>query len=232
MKHGKKYRAALEKIGDPNVEHGLEDAITIVAGATTTKFDPTVEIHITTGCDPKQADEVVRTTLMLPNGTGKSPKVAVFAEEAKQKEAKSAGADIVGGEELIETVGKGKIDFELAVCTPDMMKHLAKAAKVLGPKGLMPSPKNGTVTDDVKKAVEQIKKGRVELKMDSEGNIHSILGKVSFGTKKLLENARALLKTAKENKPSGVKGKYINTLHLSTSMGPGIKVEVQSAMSE
>jgi large subunit ribosomal protein L1 len=229
-KHGKNYRAALEKLGNLDTEHSLAEGLKLAKETSTTKFDGTVEIHIITNCDPKQADQMVRATKVLPHGTGKSKRVAVFADDAKQKEAKAAGADVVGGQELIDEVLKGNIDFETAVATPDMMKLLAKAAKVLGPKGLMPSPKSGTVTPDVAKAVDEIKKGKIELKLDKQGIIHSVVGKVSFSEANLLENAKALIATLKDAKPGGVKGAFLKSASLSTSMGPGIKLDMASVM--
>src|SRR6185295_4245629 len=215
--HGKKYRALLEKLGDTLTPRSLEEAVSAIKAASPTKFDATVEVHIRTGCDPKQADEMIRAITVLPHGTGKSPKIAVFAEESKHKEAKAAGADIVGGEDLIAEVIKGKIDFEVAIATPEMMKSLAKAAKVLGPKGLMPSPKSGTVTDNITAAVEDVKKGKIELKLDKDGNVHSVLGKVSFAEKDLLENAKAFFKVLKDAKPSGIKSIYLQTITLTTT---------------
>lgn len=229
---GKNYRAALEKIGSPDAEHSLVEAISLAKQTSLVKFDATVEIHVKTSCDPKYADQIVRATTVLPHGTGRSKKIAVFANDAQQKEATSAGADVVGGEDLIAEVLKGNINFEVAVATPEMMKLLAKAAKILGPKGLMPSPKSGTVTDDVSKAVEEIKKGKVEIKLDKQGIVHSVLGKVSFSEANLAENAKTWMKVLKEAKPSGTKGSYIHAIYLSTSMGPSIQVSVASALEE
>ncbi|MBI5414303.1 50S ribosomal protein L1 [Candidatus Peregrinibacteria bacterium] len=230
-KHGKKYRAALEKIGDPNKARSLPEAVNLIKTTSPTKFDATIEIHLRTGCDPKQADEMVRAVLVLPHGTGKSKRIAVFGDATEQEKAKKAGAEVVGGEELITKVEKGNIDFEVAIATPEMMKKLAKAAKVLGPKGLMPSPKSGTVTTDVTKAVEEIKKGKIEFKLDKQSLIHSILGKTSFSESAILENLKAFLKALKEAKPSGVKGTYIESMYLTTSMGPSVALNISEAMS-
>ncbi len=230
--HGKKYRSALEKLGGEGVEHTLADAVKLVKETSSTKFDSTIEIHIRTGCDPKYADQLVRATLVLPNGTGKTKKIAVFTDDSHHKEAKAAGADIVGGEELIDEVAKGKIDFELAIATPDMMKSMAKIAKILGPKGLMPSPKSGTVTTDITKTLEEVKKGKIEFKIDKQGIIHTILGKASFDYDKLLENTTAFFKALKDARPAGIKGQYLYTITLKSTMGPGIRVLVNDAMGQ
>lgn len=222
----------LEKVGDPTTEHSLADGIALVVATSPTKFDATIEVHIRTSCNPKHADQIVRASIVLPHGTGKTKKIAVFAEGAEAKAAKDAGADVVGGEELVEKVLKGNIDFEIAISTPDMMKKLAKAAKVLGPKGLMPSPKSGTVTEDVAKAIDELKKGKIEFKTDKQGIIHSVLGKVSFGEKKILENAEAFLSAVKDAKPSGVKGTYLQKISLCTSMGPSITLSTSSEGTE
>jgi large subunit ribosomal protein L1 len=223
-KHGKKYRKAQELI-DAEKLYSLDEAVALVKKTATTSFDATVEVHILTGANVKHADQIVRATVTLPAGTGKTKKIAVFCADDKAEEAKKAGADVVGADELIEKVQKGEIDFEVAIATPDMMKSLAKVARVLGPKGLMPSPKSGTVTTDIAKAVEELKKGKIEFRTDKTGIIHSILGKASFTEKDLVENAKTLFKSITDNKPSGVKGTYIRTVSISSSMGPGINID-------
>jgi large subunit ribosomal protein L1 len=189
------------------------------------KFDETVEIAFRLGVDPRKADQLVRGTVSLPHGTGKSVRVAVFAQGPKATEAREAGADVVGGEELVEEVMKGSIDFEAAVATPDMMAAVGKAGRVLGPRGLMPNPKTGTVTNDITKAVSDIKGGKIEYKTDRVGNVHAILGKKSFGEQQLLENYLTVVEEVLRAKPSAAKGKYVISLTVSTTMGPGISID-------
>lgn len=230
MSHGKKYRIAAEKVSAAGKqEFSLDEAIALLLETNTTKFDATAEIHVTTGCDPRHADQIVRATIVLPNGTGKTLRVGVFCEEAKIESAKAAGADIAGGDSFIEEVLKGTIDFDIAIATPGMMKNMAKVARVLGPKGLMPSPKSGSVTDDIEKAISELKKGKIEFKTDKTGIIHSVFGKVSFGAKKLEENFKALFRAALDAKPAGVKNSYIKSITIATTMGPGIKVSLSDA---
>lgn len=228
-KYGKKYNAVLEKIGDKNLPRSLSESLDLLLESGVTKFDSTAEIHVRTNCDPRHADQIVRSTIVLPEGTGKSVRVAVFCEEDKAQSVKDAGAEVVGGEELIAEVIKGNIDFDVAIAEPSMMKSLAKAARVLGPKGLMPSPKAGTVTPNLTDAVEELKKGKIEFRTDKTGIIHSIFGKISFGKDKLENNFKALFNAILEAKPSGVKGAYITGISISSTMGPGISVDVSSA---
>lgn len=225
-KTGKKYQAALEKLGNSEELQSIETAITKIKSLNTSSFDETMEIHVKTNCNPKHADQIVRSTVILPNGTGKSVTVAVFSDdEAKIEEAKKAGADITGGDDLIAEVTKGNINFDIALSTPAFMKSLAKAARILGPKGLMPSPKAGTVTQNIGQSVEELKKGKIEFKTDKQGIIHSIFGKKSFSQENLVENIKTLLSSIKEAKPSGVKGAYVTKVTLTSTMSPGVNID-------
>lgn len=227
MKRSKNYLKQAKNIEEKKL-YNIEDAIELVKNTSKTKFDGSVEVHIRLGINTKQSEQQIRSTTTLPYGTGKTIKVAVFAQGDKQKEAKEAGADIVGGNELIEEIQKsGKCDFSVAVATPDIMKDLARIAKVLGPRGLMPSPKNETVTIDVKKAVEELKKGKITLKNDDTGNLHQIIGKTSFKKEHLVENFNALIEAVKKNRPAKVRGNFIKNVSISSTMGPGIKVAVE-----
>ncbi len=204
----------------------ITDAISSVKKSASAKFDESVEVHVRLAIDPKKSDQQVRGVAELPHGTGKKTVVAVFSE-SKKKEAEEAGADIVGGEELVKKIGSsGKIDADAAIATPEMMPKLAKIAKILGPKGLMPNPKTKTVTQDVKQAVESLKKGRVDFKNDNTGNIHQIIGKVSFKKEKLEENLKALLDVLQKTKPEAVKGKFIKSVSVCSTMGKGVKVSI------
>lgn len=225
-KKSKRYNESLAKIDKEN-QYPIEEAIALAKETSTTKFDASIELHIRLGTDPKKSDQQIRTTAKLPHGTGKKITIAVIAEEADQKDAKAAGAKIVGGEELIEKIAKTKkTDFDILITTPDMMKKLAKVASILGPKGIMPSPKNETLTPNIKKAVEELGKGKISFKTDDTSNIHISIGKVSFDDKKLLENYNAFMGTLRKVKPSTLKGTFINNISVSSSMGPGIKVQV------
>ncbi len=224
---GKRY-AALVKDLDLAKLNTLEDAAAVVKKCATAKFDETVELHVRLGVDPKQADQQVRGTVGLPNGLGKSKKVAVVVRGDKQKDAKAAGADIVGAEDLVDQIAKGFTDFEVLVATPDMMKDLSKLGKVLGPKGLMPNPKSGTVTMDVAKTVKELKAGRVEYKVDDYGIIHVPVGKASFSPDKIAGNARTVLEAITKAKPAAAKGIYMMSITLTSSMGPGVKVDHNS----
>ena len=228
---GKNYRAALEKI-DPEAFYSLEDAIKLAKETSTTKFDSSVEIHMNLGIDPKQAEQAIRATVSLPHGTGKTVRVVAFVGDDKVKEAKDAGAIEAGSKDLIEKVEKGWMDFDTAVATPDMMKDLAKIARTLGQAGLMPNPKAGTVTPEIGKTVGEIMKGQVEYRNDKLANLHNVVGKVSFGEKELMENLQTYLKAVKDKKPSGIKGNFINSMTLTTTMGPGIKLDVNGVMNE
>lgn len=223
MKHGKKFRAATEKL-DRNKSYSVEEAVKFIKENKSAKFDESVEIHIKTGIDPKKGDQQVRGTVVLTHGTGKSKKIAVITSTSAA-EAEGAGADIVGGEELIEKMSK-KISFDILVATPEMMPKLAKVAKILGPKGLMPNPKTETVTTKIKETVEALKKGKAAFKNDDTGNIHQVVGKVSFDETKLAENIKAFLDSVNKNKPAGLKGKLISSATLCSTMGPGIKISL------
>ncbi|MDP3975720.1 MAG: 50S ribosomal protein L1 [bacterium] len=223
-KRGKKYREAAAKI-DRNNLYSVAEAMELLIGSSTTKFDSSTEVHMNLGVDPKQADQIVRGVIALPNGTGKKLKVIAFVGEDKVKACKAAGATEAGTDALVEKIVKGWMDFDMAVAEPSQMKVLGKIAKTLGQKGLMPSPKAGTVTPDPAQAIEEIQKGRVEFKTDKEGNLHNIFGKISFGPEKLKENLAAFLKAIREAKPSGVKGTFINSITVCSTMGPGIKID-------
>ena len=222
--HGKRYAQALERF-EREREHTPVEAIRALKEFPDAKFDETVEIAFRLGVDPRKADQLVRGTVTLPNGSGKTVRVAVFAQGPKATEAKEAGADVVGGEELVELVMGGTIDFDAAVATPDMMAAVGKAGRVLGPRGLMPNPKTGTVTNDIAKAVQDIKGGKVEYKTDRTGNVHMIIGKKSFSEQQLLENYLAVVDEILRARPSAAKGKYVKTVTIATTMGPGIPID-------
>jgi large subunit ribosomal protein L1 len=222
--HGKRYREASSRF-DAAKEYLPAEAIRIVKEFPEAKFDETVELSFRLGVDPRKADQLVRGTVNLPHGTGRSVRVGVFATGEKAREAKEAGADVVGGEELVEQVIGGTIDFEATVATPDMMAAVGKAGRVLGPRGLMPNPKTGTVTMDVGKAVADIKAGKLEYRVDRTGNLHLIIGKKSFDESKLADNYSAVVEEIIRAKPTAAKGKYIKTVSLSTTMGPGIAID-------
>lgn len=212
------------------MKYSLEDAIKLAVETSTTKFDSSVEVHMNLGIDPKQADQQLRSVVSLPHGTGKKLRVIAFTNEDLAKAAKEAGAIEAGAETLIEKIEKGWMDFDVAVATPAMMKGMGKIARQLGQAGLMPNPKSGTVTDNIEAAIKEIMKGQVEFRNDKLSNLHNIVGKVSFGTDKLLENVKVYLKAVQEKKPSAMKGVFINTITLTTTMGPGIKVDVNPTM--
>ncbi|HLD71151.1 MAG TPA: 50S ribosomal protein L1 [Candidatus Peribacteraceae bacterium] len=221
-RRGKNYAEKKALITKPILP--LNEAVELLTKLSTAKFDATAEVHIRILADTTQADQLVRTTVNLPHGTGKDVKIAAFVPDDLIKEAKAAGAVLAGNEDLIKQVAEGKIEFEIAVAHPKLMKDLGKVAKVLGQKGLMPSPKAGTVTENVVKAIGELKKGRIECKMDKQGIIHTVFGKLSFGPKKLEENLAALLTAVKEARPSGIKGEYIASVSVSPTMGPSVKV--------
>lgn len=225
---GKKYENALKLI-EADKLYTPKEAVGLVKKTSVTKFDSSVELAIRLGVDPKYPDQQVRGAMVLPNGTGKTKKVLVFAKGSKVKEAEDAGADFVGGEELATKIKGGWMDFDVCVATPDMMGVVGKLGKVLGPRGLMPNPKVGTVTMDVTKAVNEIKSGKVEYRCDKSGNVQVVIGRVSFDEEKLLENYLALVDTLIKVKPSGVKGTYIKSVTLSTTMGPGVKIDTLKA---
>jgi len=226
-KAGKRTRAAREGI-DRNKTYGLGEAIDMVKERGKAKFDETVEVAINLGVDPRHADQMVRGVCVLPNGTGKSVKVAVFARGDKAEEAKAAGADIVGAEELVQEVQSGKIEFDRCIATPDMMPLVGRLGKVLGPRGLMPNPKVGTVTPDVTAAVNDAKGGAVQFRVEKAGIVHAGVGKVSFSQEALSQNIKALLDAVQKAKPTGAKGSYLKRIAVSSTMGPGIKVDLAS----
>lgn len=220
----KKSKKHLEGI-DLEKIYTVQEAIDLLKKVSKEKFDASIEVHVNTGIDAKKSDQSIRGSVVLPYGTGKTKRVAVFAEGEKATEATNTGADLVGGLELIQEIkSSGKADFDIAIATPDMMKHLAGVAKILGPKGLMPSPKNETVTVNIKHAIEAVKKGKVTFKNDDSGNVHQTIGKRSFDTQKLLENYTTFIECLKKARPSTAKGTYIKTVTFSSTMGPGIKV--------
>ncbi len=226
MKHGKKYTEAA-KLVDRTVMYEPEDAIALVKKTATAKFDETIEVHIRTGCDGRHAEQQIRGAVVLPNGTGKTVKVLVFAKGDKVNEAEAAGADFVGGEELIPKIqNEGWLDFDVVVATPDMMGVVGRLGKILGPKGLMPNPKAGTVTMDVTKAVNDIKAGKIEYRLDKTNIVHVPVGKASFTAEALQENFNALMDAIVKAKPSAVKGQYLRSITLTSTMGPGVKVNV------
>jgi large subunit ribosomal protein L1 len=223
-KPGKKYRDASSKIEDRPYE--LNDALSAISGASFAKFDETVEVHMRLGVDPRHADQMVRGTLVLPHGTGRAMKVAVIATGEKVKEAETAGAEIVGADDLVERIAGGFLDFDALVATPDMMKGVGRLGKVLGPRGLMPNPKTGTVTMNVAQAVKEIKAGKVEYRVDKTGIIHAPVGKLSFGVEKLAENAKALMDAVQKAKPAAAKGKYVKSIYMASTMGPSVAVSL------
>ena len=219
----KKYRKAAELIEKGKI-YKIKEAIDLALKTSTTKFDSTVELHVRLGVDPRQADQNIRDIIVLPEGTGKTVRVAVFAEEDIVKEALKAGADIAGGDEFLTKLDKGEINFDILITMPNMMVKLSKYARILGPKGLMPNPKSGTVTNDISKAISQSKAGKVEYRVDSTGIVHLGVGKVSFGNDKIAKNIDTVFASLKSNKPSTIKAAYVKSITLTTSMGPGIPV--------
>ena len=226
MKHGKKYNETA-KLVDRATYYEPAEAVALAKKTATAKFDETVEIHIRTGCDGRHAEQQIRGAVVLPNGTGKTVKVLVFAKGDKINEAEAAGADYVGGDELIPKIqNDGWLDFDVVVATPDMMGVVGRLGKVLGPKGLMPNPKAGTVTMDVTKAINDIKAGKIEYRLDKSNIIHCPIGKVSFTEEQLTENMNALMEAIQKAKPSALKGQYLKSVTLTTTMGPGVRVSV------
>ena len=221
---GKKYLEARNKV-DRSKRYDLEEGVKLLTETTYTKFDEGVDVAIRLGVDPKKPDQMVRGTVVLPHGTGKKVRVLVFAKGQKEKEAQDAGADVVGGEDVVEKISKGWLDFDKAIATPDMMGLVSKLGKILGPRGLMPNPKVGTVTFDLEKAIKEIKAGKVEFKVEKAGVVHIPAGKVSFGLDRLLDNVKAVLEVIVRAKPPTSKGIYLRNIALSTTMGPGIKID-------
>ena len=229
-KTGKRITAARKEV-DRNKHYSVDDAAKLVKSNASAKFDETVEIAMNLGVDPRHADQMVRGVVALPNGTGRTVRVAVFAKDAKAEEAKKAGADIVGAEDLMEKIQGGFMDFDRVIATPDMMAVVGRLGKVLGPRGLMPNPKVGTVTPDVAKAVKDSKGGAVEFRVEKAGIIHAGVGKTSFGEKAIAENVKAFIDAVAKAKPSGAKGTYIKKIAISSTMGPGVKVDTATAAS-
>lgn len=224
-KKGKRFKEVSQKI-DPNKIYSQEEAISLLKEAATAKFDESVEVHCLLSLDPKQSDQQVRNTVTLPHGLGKTKRIAVFAEGEKAKEAEDAGADLVGGPELIQEIkSSGKINFDVAIATPDIMKAVAPIAKILGPRGLMPSPKNDTVTPNIKKAVAEMKAGKIAFKNDDTGNIHQSIGKASFEPDKIKENLATFMDALIKSKPASLKGTFLKSCTICSTMGPGIKIE-------
>ncbi len=223
-KRGKKFTAARAQVGVDR-QYSIEDAVPLVQKVKFAKFDETVELTLRLGVDPKHADQMVRGTVVLPHGLGKTKRVLAIAGGEKQREAQDAGADIVGGEELVEKIMGGWIDFDAVVATPDMMRAVGRLGKVLGPRGLMPNPKTGTVSLDIGKAVKEIKAGKVEFRVDKTGIIHAPVGKTSFNSGSLVANAHALVESIVKAKPAAAKGKYLKSVTLSSTMGPGVRID-------
>jgi large subunit ribosomal protein L1 len=220
---GKKYTAARQQV--PNKLHKIEEAVPLLQKVKYTKFDETVQLAVRLGVDPKHSDQMVRGTVVLPHGLGKSKRVLVIANADKQREAKDAGADEVGGEELVEKINGGWMDFEAVVATPDMMRAVGRLGKVLGPRGLMPNPKTGTVTLEITKAVQEIKAGKVEFRVDKAGIVHAPVGKISFAAANLIANAHALMESIVRAKPAAAKGKYLKSVTMSSTMSPGVDID-------
>ncbi len=229
-RHGKKFTAAEAQVEDR--AYSLEEAIPLLQNVKFAKFDETIEVAMRLGVDPKHADQMVRGTVVLPHGLGRSKRVLVIAGADKQKEASDAGADHVGGDEVVEKILGGWMDFDAVVATPDMMRAVGRLGKVLGPRGLMPNPKTGTVTPNVVQAITEIKAGKVEFRVDKAGVVHAPLGKTSFPTKNLIENAQALVDSVVRAKPSASKGKYLKSITVSSTMGPGIAIDTSHAEAQ
>jgi len=225
---GKRLKKAQQSVGEAGTLYKLEDAVKLVKGNATAKFDETVEIAMNLGIDPRHADQAVRGVVQMPNGTGKEVRIAVFAKGDKADEALAAGADIVGAEDLAERIQGGEIDFDRCIATPDMMMLVGRLGKVLGPRGLMPNPKTGTVTNDIANAVKEVKAGKVEFRLDKTNCIHCPVGKVSFESKALIENANSLMQAVVKAKPAAAKGKYVRSATICSTMGPGVHLDVSS----
>ncbi|MGH2442851.1 MAG: 50S ribosomal protein L1 [Chloroflexota bacterium] len=224
VKHGKKYRQALSLV-DANREYTPEEGVDLVKRVSISTFDGTVELHIRLGIDARHSDQIVRGVAVLPHGTGKQPKIVAFAQGDKAREAQEAGADEVGGEDLGKRIQEGWTDFDVAVATPDMMGTVGKLGRILGPRGLMPNPKTGTVTFDIGKAIDEIRKGRVEFRVDKTGIVHVPIGKVSFEQQQIMDNLATMVDAIVRARPSGARGTYLRSISLSPTMGPGIPLE-------
>jgi len=231
MKRSKRYKTAYAQY-DRRKRYDLDEAINILKSLPSPKFDETVELHFNLGVDPRKADQQIRNSIVLPHGTGKNPRVLVFAEGEKAEEAKKAGADYVGSDDLIEKIMNGWFDFDIVITTPTMMGRIGKLGRVLGPRGLMPNPKVGTVTMDIAKAVQEAKSGKITYRVDKFGNLHIIVGKLSFTPEQLKENIKTIIAAVLKDRPPSLKGVYIKSITLCTTMGPGIKLNVASAVQE
>ena len=229
-RHGRKYREAAALV-EAERRYPLSEAAELLPKLSTSKFDATVEAHLRLGVDPRHADQLVRGTVVLPHGTGRSSRVIVFAQGEKAQEALRGGADEVGGEDLVKRIDDGWFDFDVAIATPDMMGMVGRLGKKLGPRGLMPNPKSGTVTFDIERAVGEIKSGRIEFKVDRAGIVHAVIGRASFTPEQLQANAATLVDAVNRAKPSGAKGTYMRTLTLAPTMGPGIRIDIPSALA-
>jgi large subunit ribosomal protein L1 len=231
MAHGKKYRKAAEQLKDKEF-YNLVEAVDLLKKTTVTKFNGTAEIHLNLNIDPTQADQTLRSTVALPHGTGKKLRIAAIVQDDKIKMCLDAGATAAGLTDLIAQFEKGKIDYDVIVATPDVMKNLGKVAKTLGQKGMMPNPKSGTVSPDIVKTIQELTKGRVEFRNDKEGNIHAVFGKMAFKEEELQNNLKTFLMAIRDAKPTGVKGTYINSITLNSTMGPGIKLDHKVVMAD
>jgi len=231
MKRSKRYQEVREKV-DRTREYPLEEAIRLVKETATAKFDETVEMHVRLGVDPRHADQQVRGTVTLPHGTGKPVRVLVLTKGPKEKEAEEAGADYVGFEEYIQKIQNGWLDFDVVIATPDVMPQVGKLGRILGPRGLMPNPKSGTVTMNVKEAVKEVKAGRIDFRVDRYGILHVPIGKVSFDTEKLVENAKAFMDAVLRLRPPAAKGQYVRSVTVSSTMGPGVRVDRNQLLTE
>lgn len=224
-RHSKRYKEMAKQI-DKTKTYEIKDAISILKRLSPIKFDGSVDLHFQLNIDPKKSDQMVRGTALLPHGTGKKIRVAVFCKGEHERIARDAGADYVGADELIDKVASGFLDFDCVIATPDIMKDLSRLGKILGPRGLMPSPKTGTVTNDIAKAIEEVKKGKIEFRVDKQGGIHLSVGKISFDEEKLHENASCVIEALNEARPQSIKGKFIKSLFISSTMNPGYKVVI------